>query len=95
MKDKTIPKAVPKKVKGTVLFTVVAVMMVLIVFLMGTLALAATVTKKSADKVSERTDRVYCPCSLGCCGKYYQSGYGKAKELKWILPILPKLVRLL
>ena len=47
MKEKPIPKAVPKKVKGTVLFTVVAVMMVLIVFLMGTLALAATANRRA------------------------------------------------
>lgn len=39
--------AVPHKVKGAVLFTVVCVMMVLIVFLMGTLALAATANKRA------------------------------------------------
>lgn len=42
-------KAIPKKVKGTVLFTVVAVMMVLIVFLMGTLALAATANNRAMN----------------------------------------------
>lgn len=39
--------AAPYKVKGAVLFTVVCVMMVLIVFLMGTLALAATANKRA------------------------------------------------
>ena len=46
MKEKTISSS-PKRVKGTVLFTVVAVMMVLIVFLMGTLALAATASNRA------------------------------------------------
>ena len=40
-------KANPKRLKGTVLFTVVSVMMVLIVFLMGTLALAATANNRA------------------------------------------------
>lgn len=40
-------KARLTKVKGTVLFTVVSVMMVLIVFLMGTLALAATANNRA------------------------------------------------
>jgi hypothetical protein len=40
-------KAAPKKLKGTVLYTVVSVLMVLIVFLMGTLALAATANKRA------------------------------------------------
>lgn len=44
MKEKT---TIPKKVKGTVLFTVVAVMMVLIVFLTATLALAATANNRA------------------------------------------------
>lgn len=39
--------AAPYKVKGAVLFTVVCVMMVLIVFLMGTLALAATANNRA------------------------------------------------
>ena len=39
-----------RTVKGTVLFTVVCVMMVLIVFLMGTLALAATANKRANYK---------------------------------------------
>lgn len=43
MKDKKIPK----KLKGTVLYTVVSVMMVLIVFLMGTLALASTANNRA------------------------------------------------
>lgn len=43
MKEKTIPK----KLKGTVLFTVVSVMMVLIVFLVATLALATTASKRA------------------------------------------------
>jgi hypothetical protein len=43
MKDN---KSTPK-VKGTVLYTVVSVLMVLIVFLMGTLALAATANRRS------------------------------------------------
>lgn len=48
MKEKTNRKSVaPRKVKGTVLFTVVCVMMVLIVFLLGTLALAATANKRA------------------------------------------------
>lgn len=48
MKEKTIPKtSPPRRVKGTVLFTVVCVMMVLIVFLMGTLALAATANNRA------------------------------------------------
>ena len=51
MKEKAnAMSAVPrpaKKVKGTVLFTVVCVMMVLIVFLMGTLTLAATANKRA------------------------------------------------
>lgn len=48
MKEKTTPKSVaPHKVKGAVLFTVVCVMMVLIVFLMGTLALAATANRRA------------------------------------------------
>lgn len=42
-------KASPKRLKGTVLFTVVSVMMVLIVFLMGTLALAATASNRAAS----------------------------------------------
>ena len=40
-------KAIPKKLKGTVLFTVVSVMMVLIVFLVATLALASTASKRA------------------------------------------------
>lgn len=44
MKEKT---TIPKRVKGTVLFTVVAVMMVLIVFLTATLALAVTANKRA------------------------------------------------
>lgn len=48
MKERTNPKSVaPHKVKGTVLFTVVIVMMVLIVFLMGALALSATANKRA------------------------------------------------
>lgn len=44
MKEKT---TIPKRVKGTVLFTVVAVMMVLIVFMTATLALATTANKRA------------------------------------------------
>ncbi len=51
-KTSAVPRPV-KKVKGTVLFTVVCVMMVLIVFLMGTLALAAT-ANKSAQRSYQR-----------------------------------------
>ncbi|MDE5769527.1 MAG: polymer-forming cytoskeletal protein, partial [Oscillospiraceae bacterium] len=40
-------KTTPKKLKGTVLFTVVSVMMVLIVFLAATLALASTANKRA------------------------------------------------
>lgn len=40
-------KEIPKKLKGTVLFTVVSVMMVLIVFLVATLALASTASKRA------------------------------------------------
>lgn len=40
-------KTTPKKLKGTVLFTVVSVMMVLIVFLAGTLALATTASNRA------------------------------------------------
>ena len=40
-------KTTPKKLKGTVLFTVVSVMMVLIVFLAATLALATTASKRA------------------------------------------------
>lgn len=50
MKEKQKPgsvKRLPKRVQGTVLFTVVCVMMVLIVFLMGTLALAATANNRA------------------------------------------------
>lgn len=48
MKEKAnVQSAAPRKVKGTVLFTVVCVMMVLIVFLMGTLALAATANNRA------------------------------------------------
>ncbi|MCR4644932.1 MAG: polymer-forming cytoskeletal protein [Oscillospiraceae bacterium] len=39
-----------RRVKGTVLFTVVCIMMVLIVFLMGTLALAATANRRANFK---------------------------------------------
>ena len=42
-------RKVPKKLKGTVLYTVVSVMMVLIVFLMGTLALAATANNRAMN----------------------------------------------
>ncbi|MBR7038193.1 MAG: hypothetical protein IKI21_02955 [Oscillospiraceae bacterium] len=45
-KTSAVPRPV-KKVKGTVLFTVVCVMMVLVVFLMGTLTLAATANKRA------------------------------------------------
>lgn len=48
IKEKAIKKR--STVKGTVLFTVVCVMMVLIVFLMGTLALAATANKRANFK---------------------------------------------
>lgn len=44
MKERT---TIPKRVKGTVLFTVVAVMMVMIVFLAGTLALATTASNRA------------------------------------------------
>lgn len=44
MKEKT---TIPKRVKGTVLFTVVAVMMVLIVFMTATLALAASANRRA------------------------------------------------
>ena len=37
----------PRRVKGTVLFTVVSVMMVLIVFLTATLALSATANRRA------------------------------------------------
>lgn len=50
MKEKVKPdsaRKIPKRVQGTVLFTVVCVMMVLIVFLMGTLALAATANNRA------------------------------------------------
>ena len=48
MKEKAnVQSAAPRKVKGTVLFTVVCVMMVLIVFLMGTLTLASTASKRA------------------------------------------------
>lgn len=50
MKEKVKPdstRKMPKKVQGTVLFTVVCVMMVLIVFLMGTLALATTANNRA------------------------------------------------
>jgi len=51
MKEKTNPKSVaPHKVKGTVLFTVVCVMMVLIVFLLSTLALATTANKRAQTR---------------------------------------------
>lgn len=43
MKDKTIQT----KVKGTVLYTVISVLMILVVFLMGTLALAATASNRA------------------------------------------------
>jgi hypothetical protein len=50
MKERTHPKSVaPRKVKGTVLFTVVVVMMVLIVFLMGALALASTANQRAMN----------------------------------------------
>ena len=53
MKEKTTPKtSPPRKVKGTVLFTVVCVMMVLIVCLMGTLALAATANNRAMNTYS-------------------------------------------
>lgn len=47
MKEQT---TIPKRVKGTVLFTVVAVMMVMIVFLAGTLALATTASNRAYSK---------------------------------------------
>ncbi len=43
MKEKTIQT----KVKGTVLYTVISVLMILVVFLMGTLALAATASNRA------------------------------------------------
>ena len=53
MKERTNPKSVaPRKVKGTVLFTVVCVMMVLIVFLIGTLALAGTASMRASNTYS-------------------------------------------
>ena len=53
MKERTNPKSVaPHKVKGTVLFTVVCVMMVLIVFLMGALALAGTASMRASNTYS-------------------------------------------
>jgi hypothetical protein len=48
IKEKAIKKRT--SVKGTVLFTVVCVMMVLVVFLMGTLTLAATANKRANFK---------------------------------------------
>ena len=45
--EKALPAKRRRAAKGTVLFTVVAVMMVLIVFLMGTLALAATANNRA------------------------------------------------
>ena len=54
MKERTNTKSVaPRKVKGTVLFTVVCVMMVLIVFLMGALALAATANNRAMKNYNE------------------------------------------
>lgn len=47
MMEKALPAKRRRAAKGTVLFTVVAVMMVLIVFLMGTLALAATANNRA------------------------------------------------
>ena len=53
MKEKAnVQSAAPRKVKGTVLFTVVCVMMVLIVFLMGTLALATTANNRAMKNFS-------------------------------------------
>jgi len=49
MKEKTTS---PKRVKGTVLFTVVSVMMILIVFLTATLALAATANTRAMRNYS-------------------------------------------
>ena len=49
MKEKTTN---PKRVKGTVLFTVVSVMMVLIVFLTATLALATTANNRAKKSYS-------------------------------------------
>jgi Tfp pilus assembly protein PilX len=54
MKERTNPKSVaPRKVKGTVLFTVVCVMLILVVFLMGALALAATANNRAMKNYSE------------------------------------------
>lgn len=50
MKEKTTN---PKRVKGTVLFTVVSVMMVLIVFLTATLALAVTANNRAVNKLTK------------------------------------------
>ena len=49
MKEKT---TIPKRVKGTVLFTVVSVMMVLLVFLTATLALAVTANNRAMNNYS-------------------------------------------
>ncbi|MBQ8926747.1 MAG: hypothetical protein IJ055_00545 [Oscillospiraceae bacterium] len=45
-------RRVPRKLKGTVLYTVISVMMVLIVFLLGTLALAATANNRAKKNFS-------------------------------------------
>ncbi|MBQ1471772.1 MAG: hypothetical protein IIZ34_05375, partial [Eubacterium sp.] len=60
MKEKAnVQSAAPRKVKGTVLFTVVCVMMVLIVFLMGTLALASTANKRANENFQkEQTETI-------------------------------------
>lgn len=52
MKENAIHRVTPRKVKGTVLFTVVCVMMVLTVFLLGTLALAATANNRAVKNFS-------------------------------------------
>jgi len=62
--EKALPAKRRRAAKGTVLFTVVAVMMVLIVFLMGTLALAATANKRAQRNYQREQTRANAKAAI-------------------------------
>ncbi|MBQ1471615.1 MAG: hypothetical protein IIZ34_04580, partial [Eubacterium sp.] len=83
MKEKANPKsAAPRKVKGTVLFTVVCVMMVLIVFMMGTLALAATANKRAYQNYQKTQTAAYARAVLDSAIEAIQNDTGTTGGFK-------------
>ena len=79
MKEKT---TIPKRVKGTVLFTVVAVMMVLIVFMTATLALAASANRRAYAQFQKHQTEATARTVLDAAMQAIQDDAGESGGLK-------------